>query len=250
MALKKPNIKLAKPKAAQSFARKESLIKKLNERMASVVRNAGTQNEDYIRWAGKLTRPGSPYAASTNVYDPDKIKLERNKGANKERTEYVALSRKKSDIEAMSLEDLQRLETQTRGWGTVKREAKKALEEQRRDQIQREREENPFEAGWDDEAAAPGPEPSPITDEEISAYLKQKEQVRQFIEGNSESFYALIEATGWDDIREHTTEEIYREIQNINMGTYEFNEPLSEIGESYRQRREASREHRRALGIL
>lgn len=250
MALKKPNIKLAKPKAAQSFARKESLIKKLNERMASVVRNAGTQNEDYIRWAGKLTRPGSPYASSKNIYDPDKIKLERNKGANRERTEYVALSRKKSDIEAMDIKDLERLEEQTRGWGAVKKEAKKALEEQRRDQMQREREENPFEAGWDEEAAAPGPEPSPITDEEISAYLKQKEQVRQFIEGNSESFYALIEATGWDDIRDHTTEEIYREIQSINMGTYEFNEPLSEIGESYKQRRDASREHRRALGIL
>lgn len=253
MALKKPNIKIAKPQAAQSFARKESIIKKLNERMASIVRNAGTQNEDYIRWAGKLTRPGSPYAASTNVYDPDKIKLKRNKGANKERTEYVALSRKKSDIEAMSLEDLQRLEEQTRGWGTVKREAKKALEDQREEEKKRERlyvDENPFEAGLDEEAAEPQPEPEPITDEEISKYLKQKEAVRQFIEGHDEAFYALIEATGWDDIRQHTTEEIYREAQKIDINTYEFQAPLSEIGEAYIKRREASREHRRALGIL
>lgn len=258
MALKKPNIKIAQPKAAQNFARKESIIKKLNERMASVVRNAGTQNEEYIRWVGKLTRPGSPYAASTNVYDPEKIKLKRNKGANKERTEYMALSRKKSDIEGMDLKDLERLEKQTRGWGAVKREAKQALEEQREEDKKRERlyvDVNPFESGLDEdgldeEAAEPEPEPAPITDEEISKYLNQKEAVRQFIEGHDEAFYALIEATGWDDIREHTTEEIYREAQKIDINTYEFTEPLSEVGEAYIKRREASREHRRALGIL
>lgn len=245
MAIKKPSVNITKPKASQSFATKEAIVKRLNERMASIVRNAGTRNEDYNRWATKLTRPGSPYATKTNTYDPDKIKLERNKGANRERTEFIQLSRKKADIEAMDLKDLERLEAQTRGWGAVKKEAKEALQEQRRSQDISD--DNPF---IDDIDAAEELEDVEITDADITEYLNQKEAVREFIEGNSDAFYALIEATGWDDIKEHTTEEIYQQIRDLNMGTYQFNSTLSEIGSDYIARRDASREHRRALGIL
>ena len=243
MALKKPSVNIDKPKSSQSFAAKESLVKRLNERMASIVRHAGTHNEEYNRWAVKLTRPGSPYETRTATYDPNKVQLVRNKGLNTEKTEYIQLSRKKSDIENMSLEDLERLEAQTKGWGAVKKEATEALREQRRQS----EDYNPFEE--DEEAAAPLDIPE-ITEAEVTEYLNQKEAVRQFIEGNSDSFYALIEATGWDDIREHSTEEIYREVVNLDMSNYQFSNTLSEIGESYKARRDASREHRRALGIL
>lgn len=222
----------------ESYAKKESIVKKLNERITSIVRHAGTDNEEYIRWVTKLTRSGSPYPTRTATYNPGNIKLARNRGANQERTSFIVLSRSRSDIESMNLEDLERLESQTRGWGAVKREARRALEEQRRNA----QENNPFE---EEEAETAGP----ITDEDITAYLQQKEKVRQFIEGNTEAFYALIEATGWDDIRDHTTEEIYNEIQKIDMGTYAFNSTLTEVGQSYIQRRDASRERRRALGI-
>ena len=230
-------------KKGQSFAAKESIVKRLNERIASIVRHAGTSNEEYNRWVSKLTRPRSPYETKTNTYDPNKVKLARNKGVTQDSIQFIQLSRKKADIEAMTLEDLQRLEDQTRGWGAVKKEAKEALEEQRRQQ----RDLNPF---LDDEEAAEEVVSDTVTDEDITDYLNQKEAVRQFIEGNSDAFYALIEATGWSDIRNHTTEEIYREVSKLDMSTYEFTQTLSEIGESYRQRREASREHRRALGIL
>ena len=135
----------------------------------------------------------------------------------------------------MSIEDLERLEAQTRGWGAVKQEAKKSMEEN----IRRAND-NPFE-----EPVIPK-----ITESDILDYLDQKEAVRQFIEGNTDAFYALIEATGWDDIREHTTEEIYKEVQKLDMNNYAFNNTLSEIGDAYILRREASRERRRALGIL
>ena len=213
-----------------SFAQKESIVKRLNERIASVVRKAGLSNEEYNRWASKLTRPNSPYATKVNTFDPSKVKLAKNKGMGGP-VDFVQLSRKKADINAMSLEDLERLEKQTRGWGEVKKEARKALEEQRQ------LEENPFEKSM------------PITDTDIADYLEQKEKVRQFIEGNSDAFYALIEATGWDDIRDHTTDEIYREIQKIDMSVYKFDGTLTEIGEEYIKRRDASRERRKQLGI-
>lgn len=214
-----------------SFSQKESIIKRLNERIASIVRKVGLNNEDVNRWTSKLTRPRSPYATKVNKYDPSKVKLARNKGITGP-VDFVQLSRKKSDIAAMNLEDLERLESQTRGWGEVKKEAKKALVEQRK------LDENPFTRDM------------PITDQDVSDYLDQKEKVRQFIEGNSDAFYALIEATGWDDIRDHTTEEIYNEIQKLDMAAYEFSGTLSEIGEAYIQRRDAARARREELDIL
>lgn len=138
----------------------------------------------------------------------------------------------------MSLEDLVRLEKQTRGWGAVKAEAKKALEDQRKKAADY----NPFTGEME--------EIEDVTDTDIADYINQKEVVRQFIESNTDAFYALIEATGWDDITEHTTDEIYREVQKLDMSTYEFNNTLTEVGQDYIRRREASREHRRALGIL
>lgn len=218
-----------------TFAQKESIVKRLNERIASIVRHAGINNEEYNRWAGKLSRSNSPYATKINTYDPSKTKLAKNKGIGRP-ISFLQLSRKKADIEAMSIEDLERLEGQTRGWGAVKQEAKKTMEENMR----RAASDNPFE-----EPVIPK-----ITESDILDYLDQKEAVRQFIEGNTDAFYALIEATGWDDIRDHTTEEIYKEVQKLDMNTYTFDNTLSEIGDAYIQRREASRERRRALGIL
>lgn len=222
-------------KSKGTFTQKESIIKRLNERIASIVRHVGVNNEEYNRWASKLSRSNSPYATKINTYDPSKIKLAHNKGAGGKAT-FIQLSRKKADIEAMSIEDLERLEGQTRGWGTVKQEAKKAMEEN----IRRASTENPFEE----------PEIPKITESDIVEYIDQKEAVRQFIEGNTDAFYALIEATGWDDIRDHTTEEIYNEVQKLDMNKYEFDSTLKEIGDAYIQRREASRERRRSLGIL
>lgn len=240
---------MAKVVRSDIFKEKEKIVKRINERIASIVRNAGTQTEEYIRFAGKISRPGSPYREAINVYDPQNIKLQKNIGTNKERTEYAALSRSASDIEAMDIRTLKRLEAQTKGWGAVKKEAKQAIKEQRELERYQAPEYNPF---IDQDAAAPqeAAAPEEITAEDIKKYLNQKEAVRQFIEGHDEAFYALIEITGWDDIREHTTEEIFKAIEHIDMATYEFDNPLSQIGSGYITRRDASREHRRALGIL
>lgn len=239
-SFKGSGLKISAKKSKGAYATKESIVKKLNERIASVVRHSGVGNEEYNRWASKLLRPRSPYATKTNTYDPSKVQLKKNRGSAgpSEKVDFVQLSRKKADIENMSLEDLVRLEKQTRGWGAVKAEAKKALEDQRK----RAAAYNPFTDETDEIEA--------VTDMDISDYINQKEVVRQFIESNTDAFYALIEATGWDDITEHTTDEIYREVQKLDMSTYEFNNTLTEVGQDYIRRREASREHRRALGIL
>ena len=223
-------------KSKGTFAQKESIIKRLNERIASIVRKVGIGNEEYNRWAAKLSRSNSPYATKINKYDPANVKLEKNKGILGALS-FIQLSRKKADIDAMNLSDLERLEDQTRGWGAVRKEAKQALKEQRKKQA----EYNPFTGGMEDI--------EDVTEADIAGYINQKEEVRQFIEGNTDAFYALIESTGWDDIRDHTTEEIYREVSKLDMRTYQFSSTLSEIGESYKARRDASRAHRRSLGI-
>lgn len=223
-------------KSKGTFDQKERIIKRLNERIASIVRKVGINNEEYNRWAAKLSRANSPYATKINKYDPANVKLEKNKGILGALS-FIQLSRKKADIEAMNLSDLERLEDQTRGWGAVRKEAKQALKEQRKKQA----EYNPFTREIEKTA--------PVTDEEIVGYINQKEEVRQFIEGNTDAFYALIESTGWDDIRDHTTEEIYNEVSKLDMSTYQFSHTLSEIGESYKARRDASRARRRSLGI-
>lgn len=218
-------------------ALKDSLVKKLNERIASIVRHAGVQNEEVMRWQAKLSRPNSPYISKDKLYDPNKIKQDKNKG-HAQKEEYKLLSRSKKDLDKMSLEDLQRLEDQTRGWGAVKKEAREALEEQARLQMEL----NPFAPVSESDLA-------PVSDDDIVEYINQKQAVREFIEGNSEAFYALIEATGWDDIRDHTTEEIYNAIRGLDIGSYRFKAPLGEIGADYITRRDASRERRRNLGI-
>lgn len=232
-------VRPSKPTAdSLDLARKDSLVKRLNERVASIVRHAGVNNDEIARWQAKLTR-GTRYITKTKVYDPSKMKTSKNRGHGEKAT-YELLSRSKKDLAKMSWEDLQRLDEQTKGWGAVKKEAKKVLQDQARAM----QEVNPF---------LPATELPPlnisITDEQVVDYLQQKEAVRQFIEGHSEAFYALIESTGWDDIRDHTTEEIYNAIQGLDPEKYEFSNPLSTVGADYIARREAVRERRRLLGV-
>lgn len=228
-----------KPKYDEStsyeYTRKDYLVRRLNERIASIVRHAGVQNEEVMRWQAKLSRPGSPYISKDKLYDPEKMKTDKNKGF-KEQAEYKLLSRSKKDIEKMDYNALLRLEEQTRGWGEVKKEARQALTEQAYEQMP------PF---------IPREKlPKPVISEQaILDYIDQKQAVREFIEGNTEAFYALIEATGWDDIRMHTTDEIYQQVKRLDMASYKFKDTLTNIGKDYIQRRGAVRERRRALGI-
>lgn len=217
------------------YVRKEYLVRRLNERIASIVRHAGVGNEEVARWQAKLTRSSSPYISKTTTYDPSKIKSSKN-AVYKEEAEYQTLSRRRADIEKMSYDDLLRLQEQTRGWGKVKKEAVRDLERQ----YQLEQEINPF---------LPASERSSITEADIIQYINQKESIREFIEGNSEAFYALIESTGWEDIRAHTTSEIYSKVQQLDMNKYRFKNTLGEIGSDYIKRRDAARERRRQLGI-
>lgn len=216
------------------YVRKEYLVRRLNERIASIVRHAGVGNEEVTRWQAKLTRPNSPYISKKSEYDPAKMKSAKNVRYG-EKAEYQTLSRKRADIEKMSYDALLRLEEQTRGWGEVKAEARRDIEQQ----LRAEQDINPF-------VSAP---PVQITEDQIIEYINQKETIREFIEGNSEAFYALIEATGWDDIRQHTTSEIYNQVRRLDMNTYKFTDTLGRIGEDYIKRRDAARERRRMLGV-
>lgn len=235
--------KVARPKYDESvsadWVRKDYLIRRINERIASVVRNAGVNNEEVMRWQAKLTRSNSPFISKTKIYDPSKMRTAKNAKYG-EVAEYQLLSRGKKDIEKMDYNALLRLDEQTRGWGQVKAEAKKEL----LDQARMEQEMNPFIPADQRPSIT-----DTITEADIIEYINQKEVVRDFIEGNSEAFYALIESTGWDDIRAHTTEEIYQKVSKLDIKKYKFKNTTTKIGKDYIKRRDASRERRRQLGI-
>lgn len=233
---------MAKKSVLSEYQKKENIVKRLNERIASIVRKVGAETEEVERWTSKLTRSNSPYISREASYKSSNAKLARNKGV--EAASYTALSRRREDIEKMSLKDLERLEEQTKGYGAIKKEAKEEIRRQRAMEAERSR-----GAGDYNQNKAHPAKMRAVSDEDIANYLKQKEKVRQFLESNTEAFYALIEATDWDDIRDHTTKEIYQEISKLDMGTYQFEGTMSEIGSKYIERRNASRERRAALGI-
>lgn len=242
MARKKSNIQFT-----PEYLEKERIVKRLNERIASVVRKVGAGVEEVTRWTSKLTRPNSRYRSREASYKSAGVKLSRNKGRTDEAT-YTALSRRREDIEAMSLKDLKRLEEQTRGYGALKKEAESEIRKQK---VNEER----FKKATQDynpyvkDTNKVDPSKAAISEEEIQNYLQQKEAVREFLEERTDAFYALIESTNWDDIRDHTTKEIYDQIQKLEMNNYRFESTTGEIGQAYIERRNRSRERRAALGI-
>ena len=81
MAIKKPSVNITKPKASQSFATKEAIVKRLNERMASIVRNAGTRNENSI------FVPGRKYSLTSSANGS--ISLQENPQRSQKRIESL-----------------------------------------------------------------------------------------------------------------------------------------------------------------
>ena len=201
---------------AEIYREKYNLIQKINKRIRDTVNRIGTMNETVQIFESNLTLSGR---ASVKAYD-DEGKM------------YHLISRAKSDIERMSLADLRLLEKQTPTWSQTKSEIVREMNRDRKPGEQFTR-------------------ANPPTMEEIKQQASITMRVHQMFEDNADLFYMLIDSTGWSDIREHSTLEIYQEARRINDfieagGVFDWSAPPEEVGENYIRRREESEARRNA----
>ena len=201
---------------AEIYREKYNLIQKINKRVRDTVNRIGTMNETVQIFETSLTLSGR---ASVKAYDA-------------EGKMYHLLSRSKADIERMTLKDLRLLESQTPTWSQTKSEIVREMNRDRKPGEQYTR-------------------ANPPTMEEIKNQASITKRVHQMFEDNADLFYMLIDVTGWDDIKEHTSLEIYQEAKRINDfveagGVFDWSAPPEEVGENYIRRREESQERRNA----
>lgn len=201
---------------AEIYREKYNLIQKINKRVRDTVNRIGTMNETVQIFETNLTLSGR---ASVKAYDA-------------EGKMYHLLSRSKEDIERMSLKDLRLLEKQTPKWSQTKSEIVREMNRDRKPGEQYTR-------------------ANPPTMEEIRNQASITKRVHQMFEDNADLFYMLIDVTGWDDIKEHTSLEIYQEAKRINDfveagGVFDWSAPPEEVGEDYIRRREESQDRRNA----
>lgn len=196
--------------AAQRADReKYNLVQKLNKRIRDTVYKVGVQNKTVELWRNKLQSRGFE---TTTAYDGDE--------------EYELLSRSAADLAKMDIEDLRRLEKQIPVWSKTK---SAILEEMNRDRKEGEQ----------------FTRKNPPTLDEMRKFSKMHYEVARMFENNAELFYMLINNTQWEEIRDHSFEEIYNELQKIDPNNYQWRDPEgniihpSEVGESYKKRREA-----------
>lgn len=201
---------------ADIYREKYNLIQKINKRVRDTVNRIGTMNETVQIFETNLTLSGR---ASVKAYDA-------------EGKMYHLLSRSKEDIERMSLKDLRLLDKQTPTWSQTKSEIVREMNRDRKPGEQYTR-------------------ANPPTMEEIKNQASITKRVHQMFEDNADLFYMLIDVTGWDDIKEHTSLEIYQEAKRINDfveagGVFDWSAPPEEVGEDYIRRREESQDRRNA----
>ena len=198
------------------YREKYNLVQKINKRIRDTVNRIGVMNETVQIFETALEIPG-------------------RKGIQAWDTEgnlYHLLSRSKEDIESYTLADLKLLEKQTPQWKTTKSQI---IREMNRDR----------ESGEEFTLA------NPPTMEELKQGASITHQLHAMFEDNADLFYMLLDTTGWDDIKEHSTLEIYQETVKIRNfldkgGVFDWSAPPEDVGESYIARREASRDLRNA----
>ena len=193
------------------YREKYNLVQKINKRIRDTVNRIGVMNETVQIFETALEIPG-------------------RKGIQAWDTEgnlYHLLSRSKGDIESYTLADLKLLEKQTPQWKTTKEQI---VREMNRDRA----------AG---EKYTKGNQP---TIDEIKKAASITHQLHAMFEDNADLFYMLLDATGWDDVREHTTYEMYQEATKIKNfldkgGVFDWSAPPEDIGDSYKARRDETR---------
>lgn len=212
---KKPSAKNKRmTKAEREYRVKYNMIQKINKRIRDTVNKIGVYNETVQTWETALTLSGRH---SIQAYDENGVM-------------YHLISRRREDIENMSVEDLRQLEDQTPTWQTT------------RDQIIR-------EMNADRQPGKQYTRANPPSLEEIRAKASYTQQLHKMFEENADLFYMLLDTTKVDDIRELSTMQIWEEVQKINAQLasghpFNWSAPPEVIGDEYKARLAESRQRK------
>lgn len=196
---------------AMSYKQKANMVMQLNKRMRDIINKSGFNTAEFSYWQNRI---------SGGVYKS----LETTQAYTKDDQEYLLLSRKKSDIEKYSDEELQELLGRTRTWSEIKKAAMQSMTEQ------------DVESGRSDAFTGE----KRYTNAEVNEFLQMRKTINEWFEENADLVYELIEKTGWADIHSRSNEEIYQKLKEIRetgaVKTYD-EQDRDKIRAEYRARR-------------
>lgn len=194
-----------------TYKQKANMVMQLNKRMRDIINKSGFNTAEFTYWQNRI---------SGGVYKT----LETTQAYTKDDQEYLLLSRKKSDIEKYSDEELQELLGRTRTWSEIKKAAMQSMSEQ------------DVDSGRSD----PFTGERRYTNVEVTEFLQMRKTINEWFEENADLVYELIEKTGWADIHSRSNEEIYQKLKEIRetgaVKTYD-DQDRDKIRAEYRARR-------------
>lgn len=206
-------------KAQKIYREKYNLVQRLNKRQMDIAKHIGNNTIYNDQWETLLSLPG---------FQDHTIQREITAGGKT----ILGLAKGKKDIESYSLADLKQLERQVETWTKVKADLTAKLNEDRAPDDQYTRSDPP-------------------TDAELRRAAGRNYYVNKAFEENADLFYMLLDTTDWEDIKDHTTDEIYEKIKEINQkiaksprGLYSWQHTPGELSKRYIARRDAARERK------
>ena len=195
-----------------TYKEKAHLVMKLNKRMRDIINKSGFDTAEFTYWQNRISGGVYKTIQTVTAYTSDD-------------QEYSLISRKKSDIESYSEEELRELEGRTRTWKEISAKVQQSMREQEE------------KGGVDDVFTGE----KRYTNQEIRAYLHMRKTINDWFESNADLVYQLLEKTGWADIQSQSTEDIYKklnEIQQSNKVKTYTEKQRDKIRAAYRARRQ------------
>lgn len=195
-----------------TYKEKANLVMKLNKRMRDIINKSGFDTAEFTYWQNRISGGVYKTIKTTKAYTSDD-------------QEYSLISRRKSDIESYSEEELRELEGRTRTWKEISAKVQQSMREQEE------------KGGVDDVFSGE----KRYSNQEIRSYLHMRKTINDWFESNADLVYQLLEKTGWADIQSQTTEDIYKklnEIQQSNKVKTYTDKQRDKIRAAYRARRQ------------
>ncbi len=173
-----------------TYEEKAKMVMMLNKRMRDIVNKTGFNTQEFSYWQNRISGGVYKSIETTTAYTSDD-------------QAYNLISRRKSDIEKYSEEDLMELADRTRKWSEIKKNVQQSM----REQGEMGGSKNPYTGQQE------------FSMNEINKFLTMRKTINEWFEESADLVYELLEKTRWSDIQSHTTEEIYRAIRQIENRT-------------------------------
>ena len=173
-----------------TYKEKAKMVMMLNKRMRDIINKTGFNTQEFAYWQNRISGGVYKSIETTTAYTSDD-------------REYNLISRRKSDIEKYTDEDLMELADRTRKWSDIKKNVQQSM----REQGEMGGSKNPYTGQQE------------FSMKEINKFLSMRKTINEWFEESADLVYELLEKTRWSDIQSHTTEEIYRAIRQIENRT-------------------------------